>query len=527
MSLLLSLPTELVTQIVMQFQPGPGNKTLRALACTSRSLRCITERHLYSSAAFRTPGRFHIFHHALKARPQLRTYVRELALPWSTRLFNYDTDFEPLDLRRLPKLTSFLCESPFCNQHCETYIRSLSRVNKGWSRVVEKLLESFTEASLLTNPGPGGERPLKNLRHLTLHWNDGADIRLWEGTPLCPVFLLPTLDSLEISCIDIRPEDGAAEVDNDCLSRHSRQTNLKSLTITRCYIATGHLHAILSFPRALESFSFMQPLSLGLDDNGPPLSGHNMDAFNAAIAQHSASLRRLELRVEPRLHERGFSRAPGPPPAPRLSLDLSEFRRLEQLHLAPHHSAGPREDTWALVGPLPPALTLLRLSDIWPHDGRQDEVRYVFGRLRIREFIADAARRGVAFELEVGFMRKAVDDPPLPPFVQDLMLLFPCEEKNENEDWNPADQLQEAKEMDKGPRHRLRYLELQGTSYIQPYLCDEVRPIYKLCYDSWRPGGYVEKHERTDDIYLDLGGAGNRYSYRDYLPPVSVRDSFY
>ncbi|KAI1635359.1 hypothetical protein F4809DRAFT_457977 [Biscogniauxia mediterranea] len=520
-SLLLSLPTELISQIVEQFQPGPDNNTLRALARTSQTLKYIAERHLYSSTAFRTHGRFHAFHDTLKARPELRTYVRDLALPWSTRFFDYDPYFDPLDLCSLPNLTSFLSESPFCNKHYGDHIGSTRGVEEGWSRVVENFLDSFREASLLTNPGPGGERPLGHLRHLTLHWTGSSDMRLWEATPFCPIFLLPTLHSLEISCMEIRPQGPATNEDNERLSRLSRQTNLQSLTMTRCNIPTSDLVTILSFPRALETFSFLQPFFQDIDDNGPPVGTDDMGTLNAAIAQHASSLRRLELVQEPSWHA---LRSVAPPR--QLALELSEFRALTHLHLG-GGGRKEKEEAWELTEPLPPALASLRLSDLWTTRRRRPSAKHALSGLHIRELVAGAARRGVAFELDVGFVPAAGD--ALPPLVQDLVPLFSGEEQAQDRD--PADRpvVEEEEEEGKknGPRHRVRYMALQRSAYIAPYLCDEVRPAYKLCYDSWRPGGgYVEERDRTERIYLDIGGAGNSASYRDYLPSVPVWDLF-
>ncbi|KAI1484883.1 hypothetical protein F5X96DRAFT_662439 [Biscogniauxia mediterranea] len=511
MSLLLSLPTELVSQIVEQFQPGPDNNTLRALARTSRTLKCIAERHLYSAAAFRTHGRFNAYHDTLKARPELRTYVRDLALPWSTRFFDYNPYFDPLDLSSLPNLTSFLSESPFCNKHYGDHIGSTREVEKGWSRVVENFLDSFREASLLTNPGPGGERPLRHLRHLTLHWTGSSDDRLWEATPFCPIFLLPTLHSLEISCMDMRSQGPATNEDSERLSHLSRKTNLKSLTMIRCNIPASDLVTILSFPRALETFSFLQPFFLDIDDNGPPVGTDDMGTLNVAIAQHASSLRRLELLQEPSWHA---LRSVAPPR--HLALELSEFRALTHLHLG-GGGRMEKDEAWKLAEPLPPALASLRLSDLCTarrlRQRHRPRDRHTLVGLHIPELVAGAARRGVAFKLDLGFVP---DGDALPPLVQDLVPLFSGEEQAQD---------QEGKKN--GPRHRLRYMALQRSAYIPPYLCDEVRPAYKLCYDSSRPGsGYVEEQDRTERIYLDIGGAGNRASYCDYLPSAPVWDLF-
>ncbi|KAI1496345.1 hypothetical protein F5X99DRAFT_414212 [Biscogniauxia marginata] len=468
-----SLPVELISQVVEQLRVGTDNDTLKALARTSQALKAIAERHLYSSAVFTTCSQLHTLHEAVRAHPERGAYMRNLELPWSTRSFDYGSPFDPLDLCRLPNLTSFLSESPFCN----ALWSGESAVLEGWNDVVRGYLDSFMQASLLTHPGPGGERPLKHLRHLTLHWTGDQDTRFWETTPFCPIFLLPTLRSLEISCVTIISPPGPAGGWDSQLAGLSRQTNLKSLTLTRCSIAAESLVPILSFPKALETFSILEVLTGYAGSFNSSCITDNMDVFNAALAQQSESLRRLQIRrsASPR---RGS-------PSPFLSLELSNFRCLSQLNLGPHCD-GPR-GRWKLVEPVPPALTTLCLLELWGKNVGGDGASEFFSSFPVGQLVANADARGVSFELDIGLARGFPDRTQ--QSVDDFVSLLT------SQGILPAP----------ASKRRVRFLTAQRVPFIPPYLYDEKKPYYKVRYDTSTSSGYVDAPDNSEPVDLDIG----------------------
>ncbi|KAI5925163.1 hypothetical protein F4810DRAFT_91746 [Camillea tinctor] len=504
MSQLLSLPTELLFDIVGQLQPGPDNHALLALILSNRVLKCIAEPRLYSSVEFRVRGgAFRTFNHALAARPELKAHVRDLALRWSTESFdfNYRHNPEPLDLGSLSHLTSFYSESPFCNYHWESIIAGeLVETTEGWIRFMKYCIDSLEPASL------------QNLRHLTLHWATDEDYRLWDARPACPIFLLPSLHSLEISCMNIKWQDINTREERDRVANlPTRQTNLRSLTLIRCVIPVRHLVTILSFPKALEAFSFNDPTFNDVHVSGnlsPPYALDDMGALETALAQHASTLRRLEL----------FRISAFNSPAPQSPLNLSKFHALEVLHLA-HNNKRVSRGTWALTGSIPPALTSLRLSDPWPgNDGRGGT--HAFSNMRIQELVARADQRGVAFKLDIGsyrFIRSV-----LPLCVRSLVPLFSSEQSQKQDDKSGSPVSREEWQCQQdGPRHRLRYLSLHKSQYVPPYLCDELRAWYEVRFDSWMSDNCDEQAEHWDQkpkkLQLDIGADDRLKSQLPYV----------
>ncbi|CAJ2502207.1 Uu.00g096010.m01.CDS01 [Anthostomella pinea] len=474
---LLAFPNELLFQILDHVHDGgQDTDSVHAVIRTCKALKPMAEACLYSSITLLKRSQLKPLTACLEADPVRKTYIRDLQLPWSTRLYEFG-ESAPLDLCSLPGLTSFVSESPFCNAH---YRYQEDRV-EDWINVMESYLRGFERASLLSNSGTLGERPLKNLRHLTLHWTGGDDggrtERFWPITPSCPVFLMPSLHSLEISCVYIKssvPGESKSNWAAEILP-FARRTNLKSLIITRGGIPAEALLAILALPKALETFILRE--AVPHRESGPgSVATEQMDIFQQAIAQQSETLKMLHIQRNRRSSTQR-----------QLSIDLSGFQSLSEFHVGPYISD--RVFVWKLSDPMPPMLTRLRLMECFVpdmaywHQFRSDVL--------LDDLVGLARVRNAAVHLDI-VLRKVVTMGNWRHGLRDIGEDFRARYLASGE------QLESSPPPEATAQPRLRFFTVGRSGYSPPYLYHERSPRSTLFYDSSNPRGFVDNDDDDD-----------------------------
>jgi hypothetical protein len=232
---------------------------------------------------------------------------------------------------------------------------------------------------------------------VTLHWTAGKDSRFWEATTSFPAFLLPNLQSLELSCVEITKLDTES-----ALQRFERQTNLKSLTFTKSIVSPSALVQILSLPRALQSFtlheasrrtSYFTPFLHSVVDD--------ISTFNRALAQQSESLVSLDIKRRDELSHSPSS----------VLLRLSDFNSLSYLRLGPFkfHNFGRQHEVrvgnLSLDLPLPPRLTKLCLdgvsASLLSEPGRERRLDATLSGIRAEELLENSSTQEVPLELDI------------------------------------------------------------------------------------------------------------------------------
>ncbi|KAK7753522.1 hypothetical protein SLS62_004597 [Diatrype stigma] len=413
---LLALPNELLLEIMEHLSDSQQKRALQSVASTCKALHDIAEAYLYSSAVFTTKSTFVQFLKATAIDQRRCQYLQELKLAFSSRQYeselkeaisirqqqykNPDYISKP-DLGAFENLRRLVSESSECQPWS----------HKGtlqWKVYMETFMHVFEQASLL-NQVPIAQRPLQKLESLTLHWS-GFHGRYWDISPTCPIFLLPQLRSLEISCARIGQvvSGPTGSWDEEPLRSFSRQTQLRSLALIECTVSVEALAAILSLPTALQHLTLYETSHHEIDVLYDRFATADSDLFNGALAQQAASLERLEIMACP-----SYASLPGNIRRPLL-LALGDFVRLTHLRLGPFRSARRgsvhTSDLCGLRSPPPPALVSLRLDDFLLSLLTPRSTDEVLSELLIDELVAGAAARnkggdGAPFQLDIALAR--------------------------------------------------------------------------------------------------------------------------
>lgn len=300
---------------------------------------------------------------------------------------------------------------------------------------------------------------------MTLHWS-GATDRLWYTTPSCPVFLLPNLEKLELSCVVV----GFTERDRE-LQRFEGKTKLKTLVFTESIVDSDSLDFLLKLPKAL--------LCLKLNEAAGLMEG--VWPRNQPIRLSSNSLRQLSLSIQ-------SLRAPSDPATPHFQLDLSALPSLESLQvgpfLGPFHSR--LKQRWPLVGQLPRNLASLRLSGF---DARTLSRRNtILSDLRIEELLVSRQDDGkiltIVIDLTISHpgqyrqawrrrMRGMIRE-----FTEQIGELQPRKEEADRG---------EGEEEEEGCGFELQVTTARPVRFVPPYLYREKRPRRVVRYSSTRP----------------------------------------
>ena len=376
---------------------------------------------------------------------------------------------------------------------------------------------------------------------VTLHWS-GVHGRYWDISPACPIFLLPRLRSLEISCARIGQvvSGPIGTWDEEFLRKFSHQTDLKSLSLIECTVSVEALDAILSLPTALQRLTLYETSCHEIDVLYDRFATANSDLFNRALAQQSSSLTYLEITACP-----SYASLPGNIDRP-LSLALGDFRVLTHLRLGPFRAtrrgSGQHSDLCGLKHPPPPALTSLRLDDFLLSLLTPRAANEVLSELLVDELIAGAAARGVALELDIALARMTAYLQRLQrirdqrPLVRKLVQGFaenfyhrqprdhppacsasspPSSSSEPDSDSSSGSGSGSGSDPERSPASRsgsaddhqsesarLRILTSKRVHVIPPYLHAEKRPRFVVRYDSWHPHRFVpDAHLTSVDTF--------------------------
>ncbi|KAI1765680.1 hypothetical protein GGR53DRAFT_519481 [Hypoxylon sp. FL1150] len=503
---LLSLPGELLLQIMESLRDSRDIQALQATALTCKTLHQVAEICLYSIAEFTTLSSLYQFLDATRTNPNRKGYLRDLSLLYSTPRYNSQESFSLPDLTVFPNLTSFVSESPEC--------QPLSVKGTRWDLYMDAYLQAFEQASLL-NPVVNTPRPLQNLRSLTLHWT-GAKRRYWSVTPMCPIFLLPQLQSLEISCAGVGQgaavgQEEPSQWPTEELECFRGKTGLRSLIFTECVVSVEALHLILSFPRALQRLDLCETFYHRSYGIGTRFAVDHNDAFNHAIAQQSENLQHLNIFCN-----RRFSSD-----SRQLVLSLSNFPVLSYLQIGPFpkYYFNPLVPSvqylkFVLDRPVPPVLSSLRLSD------QAISIQHIptyrmFSVLPVEDLMKNARARGLPFTFDIVLAplpeppAQAQPTPRLTPqfvrnFVEELANEFQSLQQIST---RPRPAL--SSELPSLPDHpnqtssRLRVLTSKYHHKIPPFLHGERPPRFVARYDSWHPEKFLSNPYTADTIPSD------------------------
>ncbi|KAK7914891.1 hypothetical protein PG985_012594 [Apiospora marii] len=368
---LLSFPNELLREI---FDAVQEKTSLAAAARTCHQLRDFAEARLYSHLSLETRGALEVLEKLVESRPQRAGFLRQLDLVFATP--RYDNDRVGVTtagvVASCPGIKSLTIESPRCNARSRD---DPSEWGTDWPADMALYQEQFESASLLSEPSSKGA-PFQNL-------TSRATDRLWYTTPSCPVFLLPNLEKLEVSCAVVR----FTETDRE-LQRFEGKTKLKALAFTESSVDADSLDALLKLPKELLRLELYEPASL--------MGG--VWPRNQPIRLSSNSLRHLSLSIR-------SLRPPSNPSTPHFQLDLSALPSLESLQvgpfLGPFHS--PLQERWPLLGQLPRNLASLRLSGFDARTLRRRNT--IVTDLRVEELLSfprdDGRRFSIVIDLTI------------------------------------------------------------------------------------------------------------------------------
>ncbi|KAI2615329.1 hypothetical protein GGR54DRAFT_296799 [Hypoxylon sp. NC1633] len=474
---LLSLPCELLLQIIEHLRNSRDVSALQSASRTCKALREPVEIYLYSRAVFVRLSRLYSFAEAVRTEPKRKGYLRDLQLLFSTSFYRPSSlPAAPPDLASFPNLTSFVSESPECQPS--------SRKGTHWKVFMESYTQTFERASLL-NESVDTPRPLQNLRSLTLHWT-GTHQRFWDITPACPIFLIPQLRSLEISCAKIGQGD-LDKWDSERLQRFRHQTGLRSLVFEECVVSVEALHAILSLPTELRRLTLCEKHHHSWEGSDS-FAISDSDTLNAAIAQQASSLEHLRIFRHRRNGETSS----------KISLSLSTFAVLSHLQLGPFIPGwGGETDQldYALESPIPPVLQSLRLDEYGVFMIKRRRTDTALSNLLLHELLTNAEARGVNFTLDISFQQlhrlllmHPVNWQRIRPMLRKLVGVLV---KKLEEQFEQHQDVSVLSHPGRQPSSRLRILTNKYHHKIPPYLHGERLPRYVVRYDSHHPERFL------------------------------------
>ncbi|KAK7983640.1 hypothetical protein PG989_011042 [Apiospora arundinis] len=376
---LISIPNELLEQIFDAVQEQPA---LAAAARTCRALRDIAEAHLYSHLILEKPESLEYVEELMRARPQRAGLVQRLDLAFG--IATYDEDLVKMTTADkvaalFPSLKFLLLESP---RKQDRRGPNPPPFLSGRPADIELYKKMFKSASLLEEPSVK-DSPFHNLTSLTLRWS-GTDSRFEDITPAYPVFLLPNLERLEICSVIVRPIYDDLKVQE--VLRFAGKTNLKTLIFTDSIVMPKALDLLLKVPKALERLE---------------LSESYIDAKTEKrlLRLSLSNLRHLILRLwrwrQPLYEEE--------PVRPRCLVDLTGLPSLETLQVGPH--CDEMQYRWTLVGPLPPNLGFLRLTDFEVSSLLTPGVDSVLSDLRMGEVLSIRDGKRPSLVVDLSFFR--------------------------------------------------------------------------------------------------------------------------
>lgn len=152
---LLSIPQELLLQIIEHISNAQDKQTLQSLATTCTLLRDIAEAYLYSSAVFTTKSSLNRFLQATEADHRRNLYLQHLELAFSTHQHDYAEPAPRPEFSLFQNLRRLVSESPESQPWSP-------KNTVAWKTYMEIFMRAFEEASLVSDV-PESRRPLQKL----------------------------------------------------------------------------------------------------------------------------------------------------------------------------------------------------------------------------------------------------------------------------------------------------------------------------------------------------------------------------
>ncbi|ETS76447.1 hypothetical protein PFICI_11834 [Pestalotiopsis fici W106-1] len=474
-----SLPTEL---ILLVFQQIADTEALQATARTCKKFQQVVEICLYSHVLCTRRASANRLLELCRADPRRATYVHDLQLVYSTRHHDFQNT-APVDLCFFPCLNSFVSESPFCNSHARIGAKSESV----WQADMQAYLRAFEQASLLSSI-PSCAKPLGFLKSVILHWTGSISSRFWRTTPLCPIFLLPELQSLTVSCVKIRVEDEDRDI-----SQFAKSTKLESLSFVESVVSPRALEQILSYPTALKRLTLHEVTHHATDTLSYDFLRDDVETSHEALELQAESLEEFDFSGH---HDpRGMMSS-----RPLTAFNLANFRSLSYLKL-----------NWSVrLDQPPPNLRTLVLQDLSPLTFRGGAENVLARLPKLTECLKSASRRQEGFQVDLRLYRIPLhffghhrrydvadgDHQPLRRVFEELrhkMIDRYTLEEHPGEDL--ADIPEDTSPVSAGPPAteretwenvpvRLRILTSKHRNFIPPYLHGEKSHRWVVRYDS-------------------------------------------
>ncbi|KAK4539132.1 hypothetical protein LTR36_001455 [Oleoguttula mirabilis] len=278
------------------------------------------------------------------------------------------------EAKNIRKLT---VESPLCNLD-----RWRDAHHEQWPETMRRLFAPLRAAAGWTGLAVA-DRPLQNLRKLTLHLNGSKD-RYWDigAGSTAAIFAHPTLEELTISCANLS-DTAFSSVDNK-----AHQTTLKRLTLIECNVTISSLRDMLALPKALQSLylggsalslapgrnpyrdlygseepadtcagenSYHHPSAFSVESGA--LCKNDPPSFFAALAQQAKSLEQLDYETA------NVTKGSATPSLPEQHAGLRDFVRLHTVTLAGMYCSE-FEEVLLCSRMAPPMLTALHVVTI-------------------------------------------------------------------------------------------------------------------------------------------------------------------
>lgn len=345
---------------------------------------------------------------------------------------------------------------------------------------------------------------------VTLHWSGSISARFWQTTPLCPIFLLPELRSLTLSCVKIK----VSETDFD-VSGFKGNTKLESLAFIESIVSPDALEQILSYPKALKSLTVHEIQHHQTVNASFKFLKDDIEASHRALAAQAATLQLFDFSGQ---HEgRGVMAS-----RRAVGFDLSNLRSLSHLRL--------NYSDLKLERP-PPNLRLLCLQDLSPLTLRSGS-EYILARLpKLDECLQSAAERGDSFQVDLGLFRipvhfigRMVRNGASEPRIsirrvfedlrQKMIDKYTLLEEDEEDTASHGGSTETRLEKTTSPAEpttdnvpvRLRILTSKRTRFVPPYLHGEKGSRWVVRYDSgildnpyYDDSGHLEGDDSSED----------------------------
>lgn len=284
--------------------------------------------------------------------------------------------------------------------------------------------------------------------------------------------------------------------------------------LTECVVSIEALVTILSFPKALESFSLCEKFYHHHEFNDR-FAVEDTDTLNHAIAQQSESLEHLQIFRHSQFSQTGKT----------IALSLSGFPVLSHLQLGPFlspHINASNVFNYILEPPAPPALKSLWLDEFALSMFKNDRADELLTDLSVADLLANAEARGLSFTFDVSIqnltrlMRRInFDSQDRPPVMHKLVKKLERQfQQRQDASIRSQPEAGSGQHSDSRASSRLRILTNKPRHKIPPFLHNEGPQQFIVRYDSSHPDRFLsnpypinpspEGDSSSDDETMDV-----------------------